>query len=111
MKFGLKDATIEKINNVFSKYKEIEKVVIFGSRAKGNYRNGSDIDLCFSGENLNLEILHKIDNDLDDLFLPYSFDLSIYIDLTNRDFIEHIDRVGLIFYQKENKSGSVNLFS
>ncbi len=55
--FGLKADTIRKINEVFVRYPHIEKVLIYGSRAKGNFKNGSDIDLTLVGENLNLEIL------------------------------------------------------
>ncbi len=103
MKYGLKEETIDKINEVFSKYSEIKKVIIYGSRAKGSYKNGSDIDLTLIGENIKLEQLNKIDNELDNLMLPYSFDLSAYKELTNKEFIEHIDRVGLVFFNREEK--------
>ena len=103
MKYGLKEETIDKINEVFSKYSEIKKVIIYGSRAKGSYKNGSDIDLTLIGENIKLELLNKIDNELDNLMLPYSFDLSAYKELTNKEFIEHIDRVGLVFFNREEK--------
>ncbi len=103
MKYGLKEETIKKINEVFSNYSEIKKVIIYGSRAKGSYKNGSDIDLTLIGENIKLEQLNKIDNELDNLMLPYSFDLSAYKELTNKEFIEHIDRVGLVFFNREEK--------
>ncbi len=99
MKFGLKEQTIEQIISVFSRYPEVEKVTLYGSRAKGNYKNGSDIDLTFEGEGLTLSMLHKIDNDLDDLLLPYTFDLSIFKHIDNTDLIDHIKRVGIIFYE------------
>jgi predicted nucleotidyltransferase len=97
MKFGLKQNTIESISSVFEKYPQIEKVVIYGSRAKGNYRNGSDIDLTCIGQNLDLKSLHAIENELDDLLLPYSIDLSIFHHISNNDLIEHIERVGKFF--------------
>ncbi|MBS0626813.1 MAG: nucleotidyltransferase domain-containing protein, partial [Verrucomicrobia bacterium] len=46
MRYGLNELTIQKITDVFTKFPSIEKVVLYGSRAKGNYKNGSDIDLC-----------------------------------------------------------------
>lgn len=49
MKFGLKDETIEHVHDVFSRFPQIEEVIIYGSRAKGTYRNGSDIDLTNGG--------------------------------------------------------------
>ncbi len=99
MKFGLKELTIEQINNIFSQYPEVEKVILYGSRAKGNYKNGSDIDLTLKGKDLSLSIIHKIDNDLDDLLLPYTFDLSIFKHIDNPDLIDHIKRVGVVFYE------------
>jgi predicted nucleotidyltransferase len=99
-RFGLKEATIEKIIAVFSQYSNIQKVLLYGSRAKGNYRNGSDIDLTLIGENISYAQLSKIDIQIDDLLLPYSFDISIFKDIENLDLIDHINRVGLIFYER-----------
>ena len=69
--FGLKEPTIQKIQYILKQYPEIEKAILYGSRAKGTYKLTSDIDLTFLGEKLNLTILNKIENDLDDLMLPY----------------------------------------
>lgn len=104
MKFGLKEKTIAQINDVFSRYPQVEKAVLYGSRAKGNYKNGSDIDLCLEGEGLNLSILYQIDNALDDLLLPYSFDLAICKQIDNSDLIAHIQSVGLVFYHAPKNS-------
>jgi len=101
MEFGLKDHILDKIRNVFSKYEQVEKVLIYGSRAKGNYKPGSDIDLTFIGEGLNRRILNRIDDDIDDLLLPYSFDLSIFKEVTNTDFLAHVNRVGIVFYERK----------
>ncbi len=106
MKYGLKEETVEKINHIFSQYPEIEKVVLYGSRAKGNFKNGSDIDLTFYGEKLNLSILGKIDNALDDLLLPYTLDLSIFKHIDNADLMDHIKRVGIDFYKKNTSKTS-----
>lgn len=100
MKFGLKDETIAKIQSAFVKYPEIEKVVIYGSRAKGNYRNGSDIDITLFGKMLTRDIKLKLMNDIDELNTPYMFDISIYDSLSSDSLKEHIDRVGLVFYEK-----------
>ena len=97
MKFGLSEDNIIKIKSIFSEFPEIEEVIIFGSRAKGNYKNGSDIDLALKGSNLNLKLANSISNKLDDLFLPYTFDLVIYSQIENEDLIDHIDRVGVVF--------------
>jgi type I restriction enzyme S subunit len=100
MQYGLKDTDIQKIKQVFALYGEIKQVVIYGSRAKGNYKPSSDIDLTLKGKKLNLTLQYKIENDLDDLLLPYKMDVSIFHQLSNSDLIEHINRVGKVFYQK-----------
>ena len=105
MQYGLNTETVNKIINVFSKHQEVEEALLYGSRAKGVFKPGSDIDLALKGENLKLHVLNKISLDLDDLLLPYSFDISIYHQISNPDLIEHIERVGVVFYQKKGIKG------
>lgn len=99
MEYGLTQETIRKITGIFSKHANIDGVVLYGSRAKGNYAPGSDIDMTLKGEGLNLEQLNKISFDLDDLLLPYTFDLSIFHHITDPGLINHIERVGKVFYK------------
>lgn len=104
MKFGLNESTIERIRAVFAKHPQVEKAVLYGSRVKGNYRNGSDIDLTlFGGADLTLDALHKIMGEIDDLLLPYTIDLSIFNQISDRDVIEHIQRIGVPFYEKQEQ--------
>jgi predicted nucleotidyltransferase len=100
MKFGLKKNIIDEINNIFSEFPEVETAIIYGSRAIAKCRPGSDIDLTFKGKNLNLKIINKISLKLDDLFLPYTFDLSVFDQIENEDLIEHINRSGIVFYKQ-----------
>lgn len=102
MKFGLSEKTIQGINDTFAAFPQIEKAVIFGSRAKGNYKNGSDIDLTLHGRELTTKLLRKIENELDELLLPYKIDLSIFERISNPDFVDHIQCVGILFYEKQN---------
>ena len=101
MHFGLKDSVVRKMQRVFSNYPEILEVVLYGSRAAGNFRPGSDIDLTLKGEILDLKQQNAIENDLDDLLLPYEIDLSIYQQIDNPQLLEHIKRVGTVFYQRK----------
>ncbi len=101
LKFGLKDEHIKIINSIFEKYTEVDEAVLYGSRAKGNYRNGSDIDLSLKGEKLTLSILSHIKIELDDSLLPHQVDLAIYHKIDNPKLIEHIDRVGISFYKNK----------
>lgn len=100
--FGLKDNHIRTLKACFKKYPKIETVIVYGSRAKGNYRPGSDIDLTIIGNNIAFSELLKLENEIDDLLLPYKIDLSIKGDIANADLISHIDRVGKVFYSKED---------
>ena len=96
--YGLPINTIRKIQNVFSNYLDIHRVCLYGSRAKGNYHAGSDIDLTIMDDSFNSSRLLKIETELDDLLLPYKIDLSIFCKIENQDLIDHIQRVGIDFY-------------
>jgi len=101
LQFGLKKSTIELIKGVFSDHPEVRQVIIYGSRAKGNYRNGSDIDLTIRGETVSLSELMKIETELDDLLLPYKIDLSLLHKINDASLLDHIERVGAVFFQSE----------
>jgi predicted nucleotidyltransferase len=103
MEFGLNQETIDKINSVFVKHPEIDKVIIYGSRAKGNYRTGSDIDITLIGNDLEYDLKGVVSSEIDDLNTPYLFDISIFQLLKSPSLEEHINRVGKIFYQKKLK--------
>jgi predicted nucleotidyltransferase len=101
MKFGLSLETIASIQAVFEQHPQVRQVLLYGSRAKGNYRNGSDIDLTLLGNKLTLnDTLYPIMDEIDELDLPYSFDLSIFEQLDDTEFLDHIKRIGLVFYQR-----------
>ncbi len=99
-KYGLRQVDTNRIITVLSKNKKINRVILFGSRAKGNYRNGSDVDLCLKGENLELNDVLDLSIEIDDLLLPYKFDLVIYERIKENALKEHIKRVGVTLYQR-----------
>lgn len=98
--FGLSPETLRKLNSVFAQHNAIDSVVIYGSRAKGNYRVGSDIDLTIKGGEIPFAEFMKIENQIDDLMLPYTVDLSQYHQLGNVALIEHIDLVGVEIFSR-----------
>jgi len=100
--YGLPTETIEKILAVLSKYDQVREAIIYGSRAKDTARQGSDIDLTLIGDEIDLNILNKISRDLEELPIPYTVDLSIYHRIQDQDLIDHIERVGKIFYKKSS---------
>jgi predicted nucleotidyltransferase len=100
-KFGLKEKDLETINAFFKKQSVIESACIFGSRAKGNFKNGSDVDIALKGDLLNFEVINQISYWLnEESSMPYKFDVLNYHTLTNGALKEHIDRVGVLFYNK-----------
>ena len=98
---GLSAATLEQICTTLARFPQVEKGVLYVSRAKGNFKPGSDIDLTLRGEGLTLSLLGDIDMALDDLLLPFKIDLSIYEQLGHAELVAHIDRVGRVIYQKQ----------
>jgi len=100
MEFGLSEAVIQQIRAVFVAHQAVDEVVLYGSRAKGSQQVGSDIDLCLKGEKVDFALLSKVANELDELPIPYTVDLSIFSTLDNTDLIDHILRVGQTFYKK-----------
>jgi predicted nucleotidyltransferase len=94
MQYGLAENIVFKINHIFEQYPAIEKAIIYGSRAKGNFKASSDIDIVLKGNDINIQLLSRVTLKLDDLLLPYKFDLSIYNHIVNPELLDHIDRVG-----------------
>lgn len=98
MNHGLTKETVDKMVSVFVQFPQIEQAVLYGSRAKGNFKMGSDIDLTLYGENLSQHLLGDIAEILDDLLLPYTIDLSIFDNINHHALCDHIERVGVVFY-------------
>lgn len=102
MNFGLKDSDLDYIKKVLGKFPEIEKAVIFGSRAKGNYKPGSDVDIAIYGEKIDFDVVSALHAMLEDEGpLPYYFDIVDYTHLTHEELKEHIDRVGKVIFERE----------
>lgn len=104
MKFGLRNSDIDEIGRIMKRFPEVDMALIFGSRAVGNYRHGSDVDIALKGSDVDFEITSKIAGILnEDTLMPYRFDVLDYNGLKNDDLRNHIERIGVILYQ----SGSV----
>ena len=100
--FGLPSAAITAMRRVLSQYPQIERALVYGSRAKGNYRSGSDIDLTLDGPALTYTDLTLIETALDDLTLPWKIDLSLLSHIDNPDLLDHIARVGKPLWIKKD---------
>ena len=99
MKYGLSERTLATLDSIFRKYPGIKQAILYGSRAKGKFRSGSDIDLALITDSsfTHTELL-RIAGDFEDSDMPYFVDVSIYDKLSNPDLKAHIDRVGKVLY-------------
>lgn len=103
MPYGLSNDTVARIHSVFARHPEVQQAILYGSRAMGTQRDGSDIDLTLTGKDLDFKRLARIETELDDLLLPYKLDLSIRRQIDNDALLNHIERVGVLFYDRERK--------
>ncbi len=99
--FGLPDKTLVVIRQILADYPAVKKAILYGSRAKGTYQPGSDIDLTLIGDNLDLRMLGRIASRLEESPIPYQVDLSLWKLLDHMKLREHIERVGVVFYERE----------
>ena len=100
MRFGLSDAQLAEITAILQKYPEVNRCLIFGSRAMGNYGEASDIDLAIKGKGLTFSIIARISGDLEDSELPFLCDVVNYHTIDHPPFKEHIDTEGITFYRR-----------
>lgn len=96
---GLPAKVFIQLKDIFRQYASIKRVILYGSRALGSYRHGSDIDLCIEGSELSIADLLKIENQIDDLLLPWKVDLSLKHHIDNPNLRQHIQRVGITIYE------------
>lgn len=98
---GLKDRDIENIIRASMELPEIEEVILFGSRAKGTHKNGSDVDIAIKGVSITDKTTKRLNSKLnEELPLPYFIDVVHYETIQNRELVEHIDRAGKVIYKK-----------
>ena len=100
MEFGLKDMEINALREVLSSVPEVDEAIIYGSRARGTNKVASDIDITLKGSDLTYLQLALLDAIVDDLYLPYFVDLSLFSMLRNKDLVESIEREGKVLYRK-----------
>lgn len=102
--FGITEKSYQLLLNAFIKFEEVEQVILFGSRAKGNYKKGSDIDLAIKGKNSSSNLALNIKSYLnEELLIPYFVDVVDYNSLDHQELKEHINRIGKPFYKKSSQ--------
>jgi predicted nucleotidyltransferase len=98
-KYGLNERNEKAIFRVLSRYDDIKSVLLFGSRAKGDFHEGSDIDLAIKDSNISNQTLRKIKSDFEESDLPFRVDVLDYSKLEETALKEHIERVGKVIIQ------------
>lgn len=104
--FGLTEKDLDEIHGILSRYRDIEVVSIFGSRAKGTFNGGSDVDLAVMNKGVDDETIRKVKADFEESLLPYMMDLVNYPVLSHGGLREHIERVGKVIYRRGTESGN-----
>lgn len=94
-KYGIPQSNLQQIITIIQNNPKIKEAILFGSRAKGNFESGSDIDIALKGIDLSLEDILSAKTEIEELFLPWKTDLVIYNRIKEKELIEHIDRVGI----------------
>ena len=101
--FGISEKSFQLIIDTLSEFDAVDSAVIFGSRAKGNFTKGSDVDIAVRGGNLQATVVMDISARLNEVIpIPYSIDVIASQFLENKNLIDHIERVGVVFYTKDN---------
>lgn len=98
--YGLGERNIALIVEAIAQDKAIERATIYGSRAKGRYRDNSDIDITLEGKDLGLSNMARLEERLDDLLLPWQFDISVKSRLTNDALVCEIEKYGKVIFAR-----------
>ena len=98
--FGLSDKTLTTVRSILASCQAVDKAVLYGSRAKGNFKPGSDLDITLIGAGITPRMLADLAGKFEDSAIPYQVDLSIQADIDNPNLLDHIARVGVVFYER-----------
>ncbi len=104
--YGLRDDELQIIKNVFHSHNDIAEAILFGSRALGNYKKASDVDIaivgCRSGEMINRKIILQLYDELNEqTMLPYFFDIIDYASIKSEELKDHINKHGKVIHVRE----------
>jgi uncharacterized protein len=98
---GLRADDVKTIIDILQQHSLVEEALLFGSRAKGNYKNGSDVDIALKGENIDWDTISHVSYLLnEETIMPYKFDVLNYHE-TDKSLVEHIDRAGIVFFKQQ----------
>lgn len=102
--YGMTENELNLLRSLFARQKEIEQVILYGSRVRGTHKPFSDVDITLLGVGLTRSHLNRLSADIDESSLPYSFDISIFSQLSNPDLIKQIENTGVVLFQREDSA-------
>ena len=102
---ALLSAHLDCIRIVLGKFPEVEKALLFGSRAKGTNRPGSDMDIAIQGANISPMTVARVKAEMDESNLPFRVDVVWHNEKLNPNLTAHIQRIGRVIYDAARKSG------
>jgi predicted nucleotidyltransferase len=108
IRFGIPECDLEALISELRKNPKINEIILFGSRAKGTFKNGSDIDIALKGVRLNLNDILDATSEIEKLLLPYKLDLVIFNRIKEPALIDHIKRVGIVLFNRGSQSPSLS---
>ncbi|MEK0290205.1 nucleotidyltransferase domain-containing protein [Caldifermentibacillus hisashii] len=103
--YGLLEKDMDYILKALKQFDEIDRAILYGSRAMGNYKKGSDVDIAIQGEKVTEKTIFELDDLLNEVYpLPYFFDIVHFEKLTNQNLIDHIEKNGKLLYVRNEVS-------
>lgn len=99
MKFGIKDKYLDELHDIFSQISGINRVVLYGSRARGDFKAGSDLDICLFGASISNSDVSLLLSKLYYSNIPYFFDVAVWDRIKNKAFADNIRRDGVEIYK------------
>ncbi|MEL3957008.1 nucleotidyltransferase domain-containing protein [Caldifermentibacillus hisashii] len=103
--YGLLEKDMDYILKALKQFDEIDRAILYGSRAMGNYKKGSDVDIAIQSEKVTEKTIFELDDLLNEVYpLPYFFDIVHFEKLTNQNLIDHIEKNGKVLYVRNEVS-------
>jgi len=100
MDFGLSERALNSLRAYFAGVLEVEQVILYGSRARGDHHKGSDIDFMLIGSSITPRLLSKMDMEIDDLLLPWFIQITDRKEIRDALFLEVVEKEGVVFWER-----------
>lgn len=100
MPYGLHTEQLIEIQHTIAGNPNVTEAILFGSRAKGNQRSGSDVDIVLKGDQLTFDDILNIGVQFEESYLPFTFDVILFDHIKESELLDHIERVGANIFKR-----------